>query len=379
MMKHTKFVLVMAAVVTVIYIFALCFVRVESLVNVQRSLYERWQESYVMRENKQRTFVNTSNNRNNPIVLSEGQGYGLYLTATAGAHGWAQQQDFDELLNYYLANCDYVGDQHNIATYLMRWRQYKNGQQWISEDNSATDGDLYIAFSLHQASKIWSRRASYYRTIERRLTNDILSYEYNSTTNALTVGDWANAKSRYYTLMRTSDVIPNFFAAFYESTHDSRWTAVKNAMLNRMVELSDATDTGLVPDFAWLSAKHARAAQGKTVASVYDGDYSSNACRIPMMLAESGDFRAKKVMHKLLNFFNQQDVITAGYSLAGKQLNNYQSNSFTAPLVFAASMDQQQSFSRILAKKQAILTLSLQTNNYYDATLTTMAVMKGIQ
>jgi hypothetical protein len=146
-------------------------------------------------------------------------------------------------------------------------------------------------------------------------------------------------------------------------------------MLDRLVDLSNAHSTGLIPDFAWITDDGAKAVQGKAVASKHDGDYSSNACRVPLMLATSDNPRAKKVMKKLLQFFNQQDFITAGYSLSGKPLNDYQSNSFTAPLAFAAEQQQQQHADRLLKNRQTILTEKLETNNYYDATLTTMAVM----
>lgn len=377
-MKHVRLMWIGAVVVAIIYIVALLSVRVGSIANVQQSQYEHWKEHYVVPKTTNQSFVNTSNDRDNPVALSEGQGYGLYLTAMAGARGWAEQQDFDRLLNYYLENRDAVGEHHTIETHLMQWRQYKRGQTWSSEHNSATDGDLYIAFSLHQASTVWPRRSSYYRAIERQLTADILRYEYNSTTHTLTVGNWANEKSPYYNLLRTSDVIPNFFQAFYEFTHDSRWLTVKHTMLERMVNLSDDHDTGLVPDFAWVTSTNANAVQGKTVATRYDGDYSSNACRVPMMLAASNDPRAQKVVRKLLRFFDQQDVITAGYSLTGQQLNTYQSDSFTAPLVYAASRDSQHTYDRVLAKKPGLLTEALHENSYYDATLTAIAVMEGM-
>ncbi|MCI1219630.1 MAG: glycosyl hydrolase family 8 [Bifidobacterium sp.] len=377
-MKRVKFRWAIAVLVVVVYVVVMWFVRASSLPSAQRTQYRQWRENYVVWENKQRAFVNTSVDKTNPVALSEGQGYGLYITALAGSHDWAQQKDFDGLLNYYLAHRDAVGDRRDVPTYLMRWRQYRSGQRWVSEDNSATDGDLYIAFGLHQAAKVWPQRSSYYGTIERRLTADILRYEYNDATQALTVGDWANEGSPFHTLMRTSDVIPAFFDAFYDFTRDGRWLTVKNVMLNRMVELSNEHDTGLVPDFAWLAEGHARAVQGKTVASQYDGDYSSNACRVPMVLASSGDPRAERVSRRLLRFFERQDVITAGYSLAGRRLNSYQSNSFLAPLVYAASRGQRGSYGRILANKQRILMQSPRATGYYDATLTTMAAMEGI-
>ena len=79
---------------------------------------------------------------------------------------------------------------------------------------------------------------------------DILRYEYNPDTETLTVGDWADSKSKYYNLMRTSDVMPEFFDNFYQETDDKRWLVIKNTMLKRLNQLSHQNKTGLVPDFA---------------------------------------------------------------------------------------------------------------------------------
>ncbi|MFM9785452.1 hypothetical protein, partial [Streptomyces scabiei] len=103
----------------------------------------------------------------------------------------------------------------------------------------------------------------------------------------------------YYNLIRTSDVAPGFFEKFYQQTHDKRWLTIKNTMLDRMVDLSDQHKTGLVPDFAWVSADSAKPVKSRTIATVDDGHYAANASRVPMMLADSDDKRAQKVQQKL--------------------------------------------------------------------------------
>lgn len=374
-MKRISLMWTLAAVITIAYIATMIFVRVGSTTGMQHKLYRQWQQEYVMQESGNQAFINTSNDRSNPVALSEGQGYGMYLTAIAGGKGWATQQNFDDLLNFYLEHRDVVGEHRDTETYLMQWKLEKNNQTWKSHANSATDGDLYIAYSLHLASSSWPSRRSYYQSIERKLIGDILAYEYNTETHTLTVGNWADKQSEYYNLMRTSDVMPTFFEAFHTLSGDARWSTVNNAMLDRMVNLSDQQQTGLLPDFAWVTDTGARPVKGKTVATKFDGDYSSNACRTPMMLASSDDSRAGKVVSKLLKFFESQETITAGYSLAGNRLNDYTSNSFTAPLTFAANLERFQGYSRLKAYRQSMLSETLTTTNYYDATLTVMAVM----
>uniref|UniRef100_UPI0025A66C24 hypothetical protein n=1 Tax=Duncaniella muris TaxID=2094150 RepID=UPI0025A66C24 len=68
----------------------------------------------------------------------------------------------------------------------------------------------------HHAAVVWPNRSAYYQKIERNIAADILRYEYNPTTQTLTVGDWVTKESKYYYLLRTSDVMPDVFDDLYE-------------------------------------------------------------------------------------------------------------------------------------------------------------------
>lgn len=375
-MRKTGLMWLVIGLIAVVYIGALFGVRLENPKLIQQKFYQQWRDTYLIKKSSQQTFVNTSNDRHNPVALSEAQGYGLQITARAGGKGWATHQEFDHLLNYYLAQRDSVG---TTKTYLMRWRQSINKHgKWTSEDNSATDGDLYTAVALSYAAKVWPQRRNYYHKIESRIAADILKYEYNSRTKTLTVGDWATSKSKYYTLMRTSDVMPLVFERLYHDTNDRRWLVVKDKMLDRLVDLSNQHKTGLVPDFAWVTSNKARPVKSKTVASKNDGAYSANACRVPMMLADSNDPRAQKVLKKMMKFFSDQYYITAGYTLNGKRLNSYQSLSFSAPIFYAVSINRNQGYDNLFSSQKFIFSKPLPKNNYYDATLTTIAALEGM-
>lgn len=226
-------------------------------------------------------------------VLSEGQGYGMFIAAHDPA---VKESNFAKLVQYYLKHRD-------RNTQLMAWRQTKKNGKWSSERNSATDGDLFIAKALFLAAKRWKNPA--YQRQGQKLIADILRYEYNPTTHALTVGNWADSKSKYYNLMRTSDVLPTMFDQFYRESNDSRWLLIKKTMLKRLNQLSHQHKSGLVPDFAWLTSKDAKPVKGRVTTDRYDGDYYANACRVPMDLAFSKDKLAKNTVHRLLKFFSK--------------------------------------------------------------------------
>ena len=228
-MKLNKYTWIFVGLIAAVYLGTLLWVRLTNPVYLQQNMYRTWEKSYVMHPRADQSFVNTSTNNNHqkPIALSESQGYGMWITIMAAKKGWASRQDFDRFVNYWLAHRDYFGDQHQTPTYLMSWRQYYNRHhQWVADVNSATDGDVYIDMALAQAARQWPSKADYYRSLAKKLSSDILAYEYNPQTRALTVGDWVTKDSPYWRLMRTSDVMPFVFKTLAETTGDSRWQPV---------------------------------------------------------------------------------------------------------------------------------------------------------
>ncbi|MEE6634859.1 hypothetical protein [Limosilactobacillus pontis] len=108
-MRLTKFTWLLVAVGTIIYTATLVIVRVENPRHIQAECYRRWRSAYVIKQSPHRAFVNTSNQRNNPVALSEGQGYGLYITAPAGTVGRSPRTLTSPCSISCLAHRDYVG------------------------------------------------------------------------------------------------------------------------------------------------------------------------------------------------------------------------------------------------------------------------------
>lgn len=96
------------------------------------------------------------------------------------------------------------------------------------------------------------------------------------------------------------------------------------------------------------------------------------------MLAQSDDPRAQKVLNKMMRFFSDQYYITAGYSLEGRRLVKYQSNSFSAPIFYAVSCNRNKGYDNLFVSQKYIFSKPVTTKNYYDATLTTLAALEGM-
>lgn len=309
-MKRHKLLVFQLLLIITIFCIIMGYVRFSNDRLLPQNFYHSWSKNYVKTQGKY-AYVNTTPNQRKATSLSEGQGYGMLITVLAAKKGYSQQKDFNKFYNYYLVHRQIIDKN---PTQLMRWKQTINKKSITDENNSATDGDLYIAYSLILAHRLWPK-AKNYLSQAKKLCNDILKYEYNPKHQMLTVGNWANYSSHYYNLMRTSDVTPEIFNEFYQVTGDTTWLTIKNSMLKYLNQLSHTHKSGLVPDFAWVKNGHAYPVKGKVTGSKYDGDYYSNACRIPMLLATSKEKDARNTLHRLLNFFKKQQTITAGYTL----------------------------------------------------------------
>lgn len=121
-MKRVKLMWILIGCLIIIYIAVFMILHKINSQQVERRIYNRWEKNYVIKKNKHETFVNTSNKPDKPVALSEGQGYGLYITVKAGAKGWAKESDFKSLLNYYLHHRESIGQN---TTYLMNGDKVK--------------------------------------------------------------------------------------------------------------------------------------------------------------------------------------------------------------------------------------------------------------
>lgn len=328
---------------------------------IQIKAYEDWRNAYV-RPAAVGSYVNTTVGKQ--TALSEAQGYGMVITVLAAEKGFATETDFKELVAYYQAH------QLSDTNALMAWKQEETKQGWQSvSQHNATDGDLDIAYALVLAAELWPD--SGYQQLAQQLLTTIQQYNYNPETGFLTVGDWATVDKKASTLLRPSDVMPSYFEKFYDFTQDAFWQQVKTRGLALLTELSD-DKTGLIPDFAWIGEK-VTPAKANEVSNAYDGDYSDNACRIPMRLALSDDEVSRKLLDKMLPFFNEQTVVYAGYTLKGKSLQDYQSLAFSAPLLLAGKQDA--AYSGLITSQNWVIAEPIQGDNYYNETLKVLVTL----
>ena len=88
------------------------------------------------------------------VTVSEAHGYGMLIAASMAEHDSQAKDIFDGMYRYYKAHPSSIGPN------LMAWQQTDNGSaiQNSAGADSATDGDLDIAYALLTAPSTTSRR-----------------------------------------------------------------------------------------------------------------------------------------------------------------------------------------------------------------------------
>lgn len=364
--SYTRYIIIGMFVLFVL-IGCIFYIRHDSQQQIGEHYYKQWTKYYI-KKTKDGAYVDTQPQLKEGVSLSEGHGYGMLICVLAARDGQRTQNLFNQMNHYYLAH-------RYDKTQLMSWRQTIQKGHVKQEKNNATDGDLYIAYALIEAAKQWPRQKKEYLLEANHILSDILRYNYNPNQKILTVGNWATKDTKYYNMMRTSDVVPILFDVFYHETKDKRWLDIKNSMLDSLQTLSQQHQTGLVPDFALVHSNSVHPVSNDFVSSKYDGDYYYNACRVPYNLALSHDKRAQQILNKIMHFFMKQNKIKGGYYLNGKAIDPHASGVFGAPLFFAA-IQYPKVYDKLFQQEKFLLMRSLPKANYYEAVFITMIALQ---
>ncbi|WP_064456032.1 glycosyl hydrolase family 8 [Streptomyces hygroscopicus] len=269
--------------------------------------------------------------------VAEAQGYGLVITALMAGADPDAQDIFDGILRHVLAHPSVNHPDLHAAQQDARGRDAGGG-------DSATDGDLDIAYGLLLADRQWGGGA--YEALAVRRIDAVLESEVHRGTRLTKLGDWSSG--RYDEVSRTSDWMPDHFRAFRAATGDPRWDEVLDAHLSLagVVRTRHAPATGLLPDFVvGTTSGDPRPAPGEVLEGPHDGDYHWNACRDPWRLGAdavtSGDARTWAAARGLSRWARAATggdpaEIRNGYRLDGTAYGDPGSPAFFAPFAVAA-------------------------------------------
>lgn len=329
-----------------------------------QKLYDIWKGKYLILgcdTLNNHYFISFADSTNKINSTSEGHGYGMMIMAYMAGYDSKAKEIFDGMYAYWAAH------QGKTAN-LMSWKQ--NLTCGIASKNSATDGDVDIAYALLLADKQWgSAGAINYKAKALDIMSAILTM--NTYGNIVKLGDWyVNTDPKFGTSTRSSDFITDHFKAFKIASGNSKWGDIVNSCYSIIdsIHKNYSKSSGLLPDFIIKANSSPMPATANFLEDVTDGKYYYNACRVPWRIGTdylvTGDAKAKNTVLKISNWLagraaNDPNKIYSGYELNGYTITgkDYTSPVFIGPFAVGAMCD---------AKFQSFLNKMYDYLNDYD-------------
>jgi endo-1,4-beta-D-glucanase Y len=337
--------------------------------------FAKWKAAYLVNVGTQGWKAIRSPDADHPFV-AEAQGFGLEILALMAGTDSTAQSDFDAVLKYVLDHPS------QINSHLMAAEQNKDGVS-VNGSDSATDGDLSIAYALLRADRQWGSGGTYnYRNLALTRIAAIKQSEINPATKLPLLGDWAGpSEASYYYGTRPSDFMLDHFRAFRAATGDSFWDGVTTACQNLITHIQEnySQTTHLIPDFVVATdTANPRPAPAKYLEGRYDGAYSWNATRVPWRLGTDaaifGNGTSRSQTAAISNWIRAKTrgkpaKIKSGYTLAGKAIGSAGEPAFFSTIGTAATQGGDQAWVDSLWSAMVAEAGKKKIADYYGASL----------
>jgi endo-1,4-beta-D-glucanase Y len=308
----------------------------ESMEAVIVRTYTDWKSRYFWpnKHDDTQAYIYTSGETDG-LTVSEAHGYGMLIIAAMAGFDEHAQRDFDRLVRFFLAHPS------SIEPRLMAWNQTDDGTGMVDINgvNSATDGDLDIAYAFLMADRLWGSDGEFnYFEMGLSSINGTMDSIINKDQWVVTMGDWGQwGNSRFST--RPADFMLQHFRTFEAVTGDGRWDSVIEnvyAAVEQLVE-NYAPETGLLPNFARLDREGFHPT---------DFSYSWDSCRTPWRIAMDYIIHGNERMLPQLQLINawireaangEPRNVRSGYMIeTGEVTGQWESLAFTGPFMVAA-------------------------------------------
>lgn len=333
--------------------------------------YIKWKQQYLVEGCKNgEYYVDYDNGQ----TVSEAHGYGMMIAVYMAGFDSNAKKYFDGMYKYFRNHPS------GITPDLMAWKQNSSCVN-VEGDDSASDGDVDIAFSLLLADKQWGSGGEInYKAEAKKVISAIMKAEVNKNEFNILYGDWVDASSaKYYNATRSSDFILDHFRSFDKTFTRSSWLKVVDKCYDIISDIQNnySSSTGLIPDFMINTNGSVKPAPSNHLEGDTDGYYSYNACRFPWRIATdfliTGDARAKTSLDKINTWIrsstnNNPSKIKDGYKLDGTAIVNYGDAAFVAPFAVSAMVNaaNQNWLNNIYSE---LTSTSFSSQGYYENTI----------
>jgi endoglucanase len=312
------------------------------------------------------------------FTVSEGHGYGMLIAAIMFGHDPDAHAIFDGLYRYY------DGHRSQNDSGLMAWAQDAACANTMGAD-SATDGDLDIAYALLLADRQWgSAGAIDYAAAARRIVTSILASDVHPAGSIL-VGDWAGAADSHYTGTRPSDFMTSHFRRFAQIAPRASVVVKHTYALVDYLQTHASTTTGLLPDFVVNATGAAPApAPANWLEGADDPNYAYNACRVPWRIATdylmTGEPRARVAVRRIDSWIRTKTAdnpakIVDGYKLDGTATGTTAELAFVAPFAVGAMIEPATGTNQAWLNGLWDAMAARATNEYYGDSLKLLAMI----
>jgi endoglucanase len=256
------------------------------------------------------------------ITTSEGQSYALFFALVAG-----DRTTFQRLLGWTQTNLSQGDLTQHLPAWL--WGRDENGEMQVLDDNAASDSDLWIAYSLQEAGRVWNVRN--YQSLSALLLKQIEKQEVvriEGLGPVLLPAPVGFADENSWTL--NPSYSPVFMLSSFAHTHpDGPWQSMIAPTLRL---LNETAPKGFSPD--WITWR-----DGTWQASERNGWQGSyNAIRVYLWAGMQAPGSAGR--ESLLTRFKpmQTHVAQHGYPLEEVNAQTGTSESDWGPLGFSAAV-----------------------------------------
>jgi MYXO-CTERM domain-containing protein len=319
---------------------------------VVQSSYNNWKAKYLLSDCGAGTY-RVENGMG--ATFSEGQGYGMVLTAYFG-----DKAQFDGLWSFQQKNLNSAG--------LMGWHVTCAGFTTNDGGNgSATDGDADIGFGLLVAAVQWG--GTYLQTAKTYLAT-LKRVEFTTCSptgrNVPSAGDWDTGGG--CTHSNTSYWMPGYYRVFQQVTGDAYWGKAADDVV-ALYNIAADPMTGIMVNEV---NQNGVGGAGQT--------YDYNSCRIPWRAALDylwfGTPGAQQAMTKLTNWANTVGIgkIVDGYNANGTPTGQYTGlNAWVGGFTAGAMVNSQN-----LVNTFATNFVAIQDDNgsYYGSSLRTLYLLE---
>jgi len=288
------------------------------------AVYNTWKTSFLKHDCSNSAWYRV-NAEATTQTKSEGQGYGMILTAYYGEKAY-----FDGMLAFYKAK------RTSSSRMLMGWDATCAG---FNDQGSATDGDLDVAYSLLVAYRQWG--GNYLQECDTILGYLQTSYIVNcgSGVKTLVPGIAGGTAWGGCSLTDISYYTPAHFRLFALVNNRTIWTEVADDAYSILAACANAT-TGLVPD--WQAYNGSCGTCGGRV-TYYRYDASRVPWRMAMDYLWNGNTTARDWCAKVTNWANGKGAhnIVDGYNLDGSNNGTYHNSAFVGGFAIGSMCNSQ--------------------------------------